>query len=473
MGEYGEKRDHARHETGIWTRRRTRAGFTAAAILGLSVLAVLAAGAGQGALSQNRGGPSGFALASGTLSWTLNGASSSVTTCASCSLTVSASGGTPNGQAWVEFSLSSTPPSSPTGNGCSPSSNCPPTTFNSNGGLTGTLTLSSPPSTFYAWIYDVHTGSYSNGITIKILQWTLAGGSQYVYICVWCSASVSASGGTPSGSAWVEFSSTTTPPASPSSNGCSPASDCPPTTWSSTGTLSGTLTLHSPPALFYAWIYDVSTGAYSNMIKVITFNFDTLASAYAWFPTQTATGVASNTVTTSPSASSSTGDSDYDGGSNAGGLGTATQVAEMQYYGQTGAWTTSYDTTVTFYWDTVWLAAADGGACALGLATSASSIEIEGNIYDVSSSTWVNNGNVGSYIANYNYNNCGGIPLSGSGNQYYSVSLTACLLSTNYYQMYTNMVVSTTATGALANWAGGSADVATIASISVSTGAIC
>ena len=101
------------------------------------------------------------------LEWTVNGSSTSVTTCSTCSVTVAASGGSPNDPDYLLFSLTTTPPSNPTGTGCTPASDCPPADFENNGDLSGQITLHSPPSVFYAWLYDPETQLYSNMITFN------------------------------------------------------------------------------------------------------------------------------------------------------------------------------------------------------------------------------------------------------------------------------------------------------------------
>ncbi len=204
--------------------------------------------------------------------------------------------------------------------------------------------------------------------------------------------------------------------------------------------------------------------------------FSTLVSNYAWNIEDWSNDLGSNTITTGPTTSSPSGDTSLQVGSNAGGLGDAELESQMQYYGQAAAFLTATEVTATFYWDMAWEAEADGGLCGTGCASSYAWIHIAGNVYDIgtltsSSGTWVEDGDVTQTIADeINYL---GNPEVGSGNQYYSVSFSACFAADTYYQMFTYIQTETYAVGALADWAGASIALSAIGSLSLQQTGTC
>jgi hypothetical protein len=134
------------------------------------------------------------------------------------------------------------------------------------------FTYSLPSGLYGAWYFDQLSSSgamafYEDHPYGSGLSWSVAGSSTTVQTCGTCSVSVSASGGTPSGTDYVLFSGNSAqPPVSPTQTGCISGMTCPPTSFNSAGDLSGTITFNGPPPLFYAWLYDVSSHQYSNMI---------------------------------------------------------------------------------------------------------------------------------------------------------------------------------------------------------------
>jgi hypothetical protein len=101
------------------------------------------------------------------LNLTVNG-TTNVTTGPTGTLDYDCQGGTPNGPAWVLFSVSPTPPSNPTGTQCAPADDCPPANFDANGNLNGGGPLHNPPSLFYTWIYDPTANAVSNMVTVTV-----------------------------------------------------------------------------------------------------------------------------------------------------------------------------------------------------------------------------------------------------------------------------------------------------------------
>jgi hypothetical protein len=146
---------------------------------------VVALAAGGIAYLALKGGGLG-SLFTPTPSLTLNGGTSTVSTGTSGSVVVSVTGGTPNGPATTVFPPTSVPtPSSP---GCSNwattlttssprPTDCPPTNFDGQGNLNGTIEFTETAGAFFVSVYDATTHKYSNTVPVILSDNGGGGGS--------------------------------------------------------------------------------------------------------------------------------------------------------------------------------------------------------------------------------------------------------------------------------------------------------
>ncbi len=79
------------------------------------------------------------------------------------SYSATVSGGTPNGPAELLFSLTNDPTTAGLCGGAVGAAGCP-SSFDSNGNINATYTLTNAPPKFYAWIYDPTAKGYSNAV---------------------------------------------------------------------------------------------------------------------------------------------------------------------------------------------------------------------------------------------------------------------------------------------------------------------